>query len=79
MTAAAPTTGAYFAPTAGLNPADVFLTVTDSQVHAVVVLGATAEVGLGRIESDGTLTVIFEPSRPSASKPPTTRLPWAMA
>lgn len=56
-TAAAPTTGAYFATTAGLNPADVFLTVTDSQVHAVVVLGSTAEVGLGRIESDGTMTV----------------------
>ncbi|MNR46471.1 hypothetical protein D3C85_1654400 [compost metagenome] len=28
---------------------------------------------------DGTLTVIFEPSLPWASKPPTTRLPWAMA
>ncbi|MNE69634.1 hypothetical protein D3C80_1653690 [compost metagenome] len=29
--------------------------------------------------AEGTLTVILEPSRPSASKPPTTRLPWAMA
>ncbi|MCY1452196.1 hypothetical protein D9M71_691010 [compost metagenome] len=33
----------------------------------------------GMRPDDGTLTVIFEPSLPSASKPPTTRLPWATA
>ena len=33
----------------------------------------------GTRPADGTLTAMLEPSLPETPKPPTTRLPWAMA
>ena len=52
--------GTYFATTVGLSPADIYFTVSDTQVHAIVVRGTTIEAGLGSIKADGVITLTLD-------------------
>lgn len=50
-------TGRYIAASSGLNQADLYLAVADSQVHAVVLRESSTESGLGTISATGAIAI----------------------